>query len=291
MSFYRLVYLVFFVSLFCVSCSKTPSETLKSWGSSLGLSNELEEDPIDQTLNLKDRSAIRKYYDRGQYIVTSVSACGICHGSRPKDPTSPLSGGREVYGIKASNITSDNQTGVGLWSVKELVNSIRFNKSKDGSVIRKGVHANYSWLSDFDTKAIVTFLLASEPVKKRISKESSKWDLDIFSSSAKVKGYIPQYTPSATEQYGRYLTHNVAGCVSCHSSSLEQDDLFSGKDYGGSFPIGGPDIREIKDIQSFLSKGKKSNGNKVDPYICPQEYFKNMTNVDKQAIELYLKKF
>src|SRR5688572_2890606 len=60
--------------------------------------------------------------ERGEYIVRNVAVCGHCHAASPqRDPDGPLSGGMEFknwrLGIaRASNLTSDPETGLGTWT-------------------------------------------------------------------------------------------------------------------------------------------------------------------------------
>jgi len=301
LKFFKFLF-VAFVLISLASCLKSPGQASgesASWLVSLWEGQQFSELKKTQALNLKDKGLVREYFNRGKYLVETASACGVCHGSVPSNPASSLSGGREVNGIPASNITSDEKTGIGSWSLQQIMNAFRTSTSKDGRQLSRKVHSGYSWLSDRDAKSIALFLLASEPVKNSVEVVSGDLNLNPFSSRPKVKGYVPSFAPSATAEYGRYLTHNVSGCKSCHSpDSPESYELFSGNNSASSglfssekdFPVGGPDIRGNAQLPSFFNQGIKKNGDSVDTELCPQSYFKNLSDVDKQAIALYLKR-
>jgi len=75
------------------------------------------------------RAAAQTYRERGAYLVNAVAVCGNCH--TPHDaastpiPGMELAGGREfdiaAGHIVGSNITPDRETGIGDWSVGQIV--------------------------------------------------------------------------------------------------------------------------------------------------------------------------
>src|SRR5882672_6630610 len=77
-------------------------------------------------------AAAQTYADRGEYLVTAVAACGNCH--TPRDPANKpipgmeLAGGREFDiepgHIVGPNITPDKETGIGGWTVGQIVGSM-----------------------------------------------------------------------------------------------------------------------------------------------------------------------
>jgi len=83
------------------------------------------------------------YRERGAYLVNAVAVCGNCH--TPRDAAGKpidgkeLSGGREfdiaAGHIVGSNITPDRETGVGTWSLGQIVYALRNGKRPDGSTI------------------------------------------------------------------------------------------------------------------------------------------------------------
>src|SRR5258706_14185658 len=89
------------------------------------------------------RAAAQTYRERGAYLVNTVAVCGNCH--TPHDaastpvPGMELAGGRE-FDIEAghivgSNITPDRETGIGNWSVGQIVSPVRNRIRPDGATL------------------------------------------------------------------------------------------------------------------------------------------------------------
>ncbi len=81
--------------------------------------------------------------DRGRYLATQVGVCIECHTEhsmgKPQvlDPAKYFSGGEKFdLGLPnnpiARNITSDNDTGIGKWTVDDILTVLKEGKSKDG---------------------------------------------------------------------------------------------------------------------------------------------------------------
>jgi cytochrome c553 len=178
-------------------------------------------------------------FELGVYL-TNVAACGVCHGSDPKEPASPLSGGRQVHDqfgyLYAANITPDKETGIGTWSTSEIIRAIRSSVGKGDRPLSLELHSGYRWMSDRDARAIATYLLAAVPVKNRIERRElgvfERKRLGIFSRYSDVEGYIPAPRRSSAPAYGRYLAKAVANCAFCHT---EAGGLFkSAKSFAGA---------------------------------------------------------
>ena len=75
---------------------------------------------------------------RGEYLVRNVAVCGHCRAVNPqRDSDGPLSGGtafrnRRLGTIRAANLTPDSATGLGTWSVAEIVRAIRSGEDREG---------------------------------------------------------------------------------------------------------------------------------------------------------------
>src|ERR1700756_175519 len=83
--------------------------------------------------------------ERGQYLVTTIGACGNCHTPRVGDdfkitPGTELSGGfkftdPDIGPIDPPNITPDITTGIGEWTNAQIVNALRNGKRPDGKLL------------------------------------------------------------------------------------------------------------------------------------------------------------
>lgn len=165
-------------------------------------------------------------YERGEYLVRGAAACGSCHASRAGDPSAPLTGGRlmrDRFGtLAAANITPDRETGIGDWSVGEIMRATRASIDRHGRPLSIDLHATFRWLSDRDARAIATFLLASPPVRSEVERrrlggvERNRWGL--ISQHKDLEGYVPAPSEGNRIQYGRYLAQHVGGCFGCHTA-------------------------------------------------------------------------
>lgn len=118
---------------------------------------------------------------RGKYLVT-VTDCGGCHtggalAGNP-DPKRYLAGSDIGFGGSApmgamtggvvypTNLTADEETGLGRWTDQEIIRAIRQGKSRDGrDLVPIMPWPSYSVLSDADVKAIVAYLRSVPPVR------------------------------------------------------------------------------------------------------------------------------
>jgi len=180
---------------------------------------------------------------RGRYLADGAAACGVCHGSKPEDPASPLSGGRPMkdsFGlVHAANITPA-KTGIAGWNVFEVMRAIRSSIDRAGRPFSIDLHLPYRWMSDQDAKALSLYLLASKPVENEVERrrlggfQRNRWG--IVPQHSEVAGYVTALQEDASVGYGRYLTNSVSGCAQCHTAG----GIGSGnKLLGGFYQSGG----------------------------------------------------
>ena len=210
------------------------------------------------------------YFDLGIYL-TSVAACGSCHGKDPKEPNSPLSGGRPLkdqFGpVNAANITPDKETGIGGWTVNEIVRAMRTSVGKSEHALSLELHSGYRWMSDRDARAIATYLLASPPVKNGVDRRElgifERKRLGLFTRYSTVEGYIPSPRRSGTPAYGRYLAKSVTNCGFCHTEAgglVESAVPFA----GGEQRSGRGFFESIQKLGELLMKHEDSSQREAD---------------------------
>ena len=139
--------------------------------------------PVAGSYHPDDRDKI----DRGAYMI-ELLGCGSCHtdGAFDGEPdmsralagsntgiafSNPL--GEKYPGIiYPSNITPDEETGIGSWSDQQIVNAIRSGIGRHGNRrIATMPWQGYSRLTDDDAAAMVAYLRSIEPIKNRVPKE------------------------------------------------------------------------------------------------------------------------
>jgi mono/diheme cytochrome c family protein len=104
-------------------------------------------------------------WNRGAYLVRGPAHCGTCHTPRNlfmAEKTSHEMAGGDVGSWHAPNVTSDANSGVGGWSVEELVSYMRdghaIGKSQAGGPMAEAVDNSLRFLTPEDLKAIAVYV-------------------------------------------------------------------------------------------------------------------------------------
>jgi mono/diheme cytochrome c family protein len=138
---------------------------------------------------------------RGKYLV-SLGGCTHCHTPGHffgrDDETRFLAGSDVGFSLPdgttvvGRNLTPDPQTGLGRWSVEQIVTAVRAGVRPDGRVL-SGVMpwANYSNLSKADAIAIAVYLKSLPPIRRAIPGP--------FGPGQKMTVYHMQFIPMPPE--------------------------------------------------------------------------------------------
>jgi mono/diheme cytochrome c family protein len=114
----------------------------------------------------------------GAYLAGPVGHCIECHtpfkAQGVLDMSKVGAGGRELEAFSpdggsaiviSANITSDRESGLGLWSDGEIKTAIRLGESKDGrELVRTMPFDWYAQISEADLDSIVVYLRSLKPV-------------------------------------------------------------------------------------------------------------------------------
>jgi mono/diheme cytochrome c family protein len=248
---------------------------------------------------------------RGEYIVRNVAVCGGCHSASERDPDGPLSGGREFrdwrIGVaRASNLTPDNDTGLGAWSEAEIVRAIRNGQRRDGRLLAPVMP--YEWfheMSDDDAFAVARYLKSLPPVHNSISQSPSIF----FKIGALFLGPKPAVSATAppraaTAEYGGYLSQHAGLCAECHTprggirSTPDKSRLFAGianppKGFPAKPANLTPDATGIAkwteaDFLQTIHGGVTPDGDHLHPFM-PWQQNRRMTDDDLRAIYRFLR--
>jgi len=203
--------------------------------------------------------------ERGNYLVNSVAACGVCHTPRVGDSwlggerTDLFLGGGSVFHdendglrIAVPNISQDLDTGVGAWTDDQLVRAIRDGVTHDGRLMT-ALMPFLAWesMSDEDARAIVVYLRTTPAVKRPISRADDQIG---FAYRVAMKVGAVHHRPARdvraparadAKAYGAYLA-KLGVCWQCHSlgehgPTDDADVLMS----GSRVPLGDPDYGKV----------------------------------------------
>ena len=203
--------------------------------------------------------------ERGNYLVNSVAACGVCHTPRAGESwlggerTDAFLGGGSVLRdegaglrIVAPNISQDRATGVGAWTDDQLVRAIRDGVSHDGRLMTP-LMPFLAWqaMSDDDARAIVVYLRTTPAVERPISRAGDQ--IGFTTRMAIRMGAVHHRpardvrAPNRADQRatGAYLA-KVGLCWHCHSlgeggPTDDADILMS----GSRVPFEDPDYGKV----------------------------------------------
>lgn len=158
-------------------------------------------------------------WNRGAYLVQGLTHCSTCHSPRgllmAEDRSRDLGGG-DVGPWHAPNITSDVNSGVGGWSVAELVSYMQqghaAGKGQAAGPMAEAVDFSLRHLSGEDLRAIATYLKAVPAVRDGSdTRPSHEWGAPADDLDA-IRGVpLPQDLNQMTgpQLYDAY-------CASCH---------------------------------------------------------------------------
>jgi mono/diheme cytochrome c family protein len=119
---------------------------------------------------------------RGEYLVRAVGHCGECH--TPRTATMATDNSRFLAGTPKGpedqtipNITPDNDTGIGKWSVEEIADYLATGNRPDGDVagglmmeVIDGTLAGYKDMTRADLLAIAQYLKSVPAVRNKVGK-------------------------------------------------------------------------------------------------------------------------
>jgi mono/diheme cytochrome c family protein len=110
-------------------------------------------------------------WNRGRYLAEAVAHCEECH--TPRNFLGALDRGRAFAGNpdgpdkqKAPNITPDPQTGIGKWSLDDIIEVLQTGTTPDGDAVGSGmaeVVDGTGKLSDADRRAIAVYIKSLPP--------------------------------------------------------------------------------------------------------------------------------
>jgi mono/diheme cytochrome c family protein len=249
--------------------------------------------------------------ERGRYLVETIAGCGNCHTPRGPggvfDATKELAGGfvidEKPFRAVASNITPDNETGIGNWTDAQIAKAIREGIRPDGSLIGPPMPFGlYRKLSDTDLAAMVAYLRTVKPVSNKV--EKSVYRIPLPPAYGPPVASVPDVPRTDKVKYGEYLAGPVGHCVECHTPLDKGHHDWSRIGQGGmefNGPWGVSVARNITphaedglgkwsdaEIKRAITQGISKEGGKLNPPMAYSLYAK-VKDEDLDAIVAYLR--
>ena len=262
---------------------------------------------------LSGASAQELLAERGAYLVNGIGGCNNCHTPRGSggalDPQldKRLSGSTQTfqapqYTVKGSNLTPDNETGLGRWSDGEIKNALTQGKSRDGRILAPNMPSSvYGFLTLRDQDAIIAYLRTIPAIKNAVQKPEYKAPFEITPfPNIKTMDEADLKVPIKRGQYLMGLGH----CIVCHSKGSPPDKMDYVNGLGGGGRKFGPQQNIVaanlttKGVASWtfaefkraLTEGVSRDGRKLNPPMADfAQYYKIVTDDDLNAIFAYMK--
>jgi mono/diheme cytochrome c family protein len=251
--------------------------------------------------------------ERGAYLVNGVGACGNCHTPRgPGGALDPqldkrLSGGSQTfqtpqYTVKGSNLTPDNETGLGRWSDAQIKVALTEGKGRDGRKLAPNMPSSvYGFLTLRDQDAIIAYLRSLPAITNAVQKPEYKTAFDITRyPNIKDMDEADLKDPIKRGQYLMGLGH----CMVCHSKGTPPDkmDYVNGLGGGGrkfgaqqnvvaaNLTTRGVASWTLAEFKRALTEGVSRDGRKLNPPMADfAQYYKTITDEDINAMFAYMK--
>ena len=188
--------------------------------------------------------------ERGRYLATAGN-CAACHTAGG----GALAGGlpfETPFGtVFSTNITPDEQTGIGTWSAADFLSSMRYGVRPDGSHLYPVFpYTSFTKVSDADGLALFAYL-RSQPAIKRDNPQNDlrfpfnqRWLLAAWKTLFFEPGALaPNDDRSEQWNRGAYLVEALAHCGECHSprnalGAIKTGEFLAGGRYIDKVPGG-----------------------------------------------------
>jgi mono/diheme cytochrome c family protein len=244
--------------------------------------------------------------------LAAIGSCASCH---TPDQARPFAGGLPLatpFGtVYSTNITPDNDTGIGRWPLDAFKRAMRRGISRDGHHLYPAFPYNYyTRLTDADIADLYAFFMTREPVRQPAHENAMRfpfgfrpllagWNL-LFLDQAPVAGHADK---NAQWNRGAYLVRALGHCGACHTprnalGSPDHRRYLGGGDAGGWYA---PALNEhspspmpwtVDQLTTYLRTGIAEDHAVAGGPM--QEVTTNLANVDEgevRAIATYIHSF
>jgi mono/diheme cytochrome c family protein len=250
-------------------------------------------------------------------MIFNLGGCASCHAAKGAkgDDRLKLAGGQALetpFGtFRVPNITPDPETGVGKWSVLDVVNAVTRGVSPGGRHYYPAFpYASYSRLTISDAIDLAGYLKTLPAVSNKVADHTLPFPFNIRRGLGLWKLLFLKPGPvlalgdvPADVKRGQYIVEGPGHCGECHTPRNPIGGLETSQWLAGAPVLEGkgrvPDITphqaalgawSITDITFYLESGLTPDGDAVGGAMT--EVVENMSKIskeDRSAIAAYLK--
>ena len=175
--------------------------------------------------------------------IAAIGNCVVCH---TKQNGAAYAGSRALptpFGtIYSSNITPDQETGIGRWSEEAFRRALRDGIDRDGRRLYPAFpYDHFTHLTNDDIHALYAFMMTRDPIRAVIPENNLSFPFNIRPLLAGWnllflrRGPRNEDTSQSTEwNRGRYLADAAAHCGACHTPRNFLGAEKKSQAYGGS---------------------------------------------------------
>ena len=247
---------------------------------------------------------------RGEYLALA----GNCMGCHTALGGKVNAGGRVIatpFGsIYTSNITADNETGIGSWTADDFWRALHNGKSKDGSFLYPAFpYPSYTKVTRADSDALYAWLRTVPAVRQQNREHDLRfpynnrlllafWRRMYFTPGE----FQPQENRGAEWNRGAYLVQGLGHCAACHTArdalggTLADNDLAGGmipmQDWYASSLTSetGTGDWSTEEIADLLHTGVAERGAVFGPMAeVVARSLQHLTPGDARAMAVYIK--
>jgi len=185
--------------------------------------------PLKPALPLTDGPDTSLYspqaLERGR-LVAAAGDCVVCHTAPGGASNAGGLGLETPFGtIYSTNITPDNETGIGRWSYAAFERAMRHGIHQDGRQLYPAFpYTAFAKLSDGDLQALYGYLMSQPAVKAKAPETQLAFPYNLRPAMAGWNLLFHDATPfkadparSAEWNRGAYLVEGAGHCAACHS--------------------------------------------------------------------------
>ena len=189
--------------------------------STVALTDYREASPTGVPADLAKADAIR----RGEYLAKAAD-CMVCHTM----PSGEAFAGGLAFPLPfgtlySTNITPDNETGIGNYTDQDFLNAVRQGIRKDGARLYPAMpYTSYTFMIDADALAIKAYLFSLPAAQKQNQRDSlrfpfnQRWAMIFWSWAFNPNTrFAPNAAKSAEWNRGAYIAEALAHCGDCHT--------------------------------------------------------------------------
>lgn len=247
-------------------------------------------------------------------VLADLGDCAVCH-TRPGGERNTGGLAMEIpFGtIYSTNITPDNDTGIGKWSYAAFERAMRHGVDREGHYLYPAFpYTAFTRTSDEDLQALYAYLMSQPAVQYQPPATELSFPFNIRQGIVtwnwlflKPGAMKADPTQSAEWNRGAYLTEGLGHCSACHSprnlmfgEKGGADHLSGGVAEDWTAPsLTGSSLAPLEwtqdDLLSFMRTGYSANHGVAAGPMAPviEEGLSRLPEQDLQAIATYLRTY